>query len=46
MKYLPVLALLAGCPGDDDPGNAPVLFLALDGSEQRVKLVEQEPAPF
>ncbi len=46
MRAWPLLAVLAGCPGDDFAGNAPVLFLAPDGSEIRVKLVEEEPIPF
>jgi hypothetical protein len=37
-------ALLAGCP--DSETNAPTLWLALDGSEIQVKLVESEPPPF
>jgi hypothetical protein len=47
MRFLPVLAslLAAGCPSDPD-GNAPVLYLAPDGSEIRVKLVDEEPIPF
>ncbi len=44
-RALPLLLLLAGCPADDS-GNAPTLFLAPDGSEIRVKLVETEPPPF
>lgn len=40
-----LLAALAGCPSSDD-GNAPVLWLALDGRETEVKLVEEEPDPF
>ena len=39
-----LLALLAGCPSDDS--NAPVLWLALDGRETEVKLVENEPPPY
>ena len=40
-----LLMVLAGCPSDDG-GNAPKLWLALDGSELQVKLVESEPHPF
>ncbi len=41
---LPWLLVLAGCPGGDS--NAPVVFLAPDGSEVRVHLVETEPPPY
>lgn len=47
MKTLPpiVLAtLLAGCPSD--PGNPETLWLALDGSELEVKLIDHEPIPY
>ena len=45
MKYAPlVLLALAGCPADDV--NAPTLWLAPDGVETRVKLVESEPPRF
>jgi hypothetical protein len=37
------LLVVAGCPSDS---NAPVLFLAPDMAETRVKLVESEPTPF
>lgn len=46
MKYPWLLLVLAGCPSDDGGGNPPVLFLALDGRETEVKLVEEEPDPF
>ncbi len=36
--------LLAACPSD--PGNPETLWLALDGSELRVKLVDSEPRPY
>lgn len=39
-----LLGVLAGCPSDDS--NPDVLWLALDGSELQVKLVEREPRPF
>lgn len=45
MKYPWLLLVLAGCPSDDG-GNPPVLYLALDGRETEVKLVEEEPDPF
>ena len=35
---------LAGCPSD--PSNPETLWLALDGSELRVKLVDHEPKPY
>ncbi len=38
------LAVLGGCPSDD--GNPDVLWLALDGSELQVKLVDEEPRPY
>jgi hypothetical protein len=42
---LTVIALAgSGCPNGD--GNAPVLWLALDGRETEVRLVEDEPIPF
>jgi hypothetical protein len=44
MRLAPLALLLAGCPADD--GNASKLFLALDGMETRVRLVEEEPPPF
>ncbi len=36
---------LAGCPGPSAE-NPARLWLALDGSEIKVRLVEQEPVPF
>jgi hypothetical protein len=36
---------VSGCPGGSD-GNPPVLWLALDGSETMVRLIDVEPAPF
>ena len=36
--------VLAACPSD--PGNPETLWLALDGSELRVKLVDAEPRPY
>jgi hypothetical protein len=41
----PLLAMLAGCPSDPDT-NAPTLWLAPDGVETRVRLVESEPTRF
>jgi hypothetical protein len=38
------LAFATGCPGED--GNAPVLFLAPDGSELVVRLAEEPPPPY
>lgn len=38
------LAGLAGCP--DPAENAPTLWLALDGRETEVKLVDFEPPPY
>lgn len=46
-KYpLLLLAALAGCPSDDTQGNADVLWIAPDGVETRLKLVEAKPSPF
>ena len=36
---------LTGCPGSES-SNPPVLWLDLDGSEIKVRLVEREPVPF
>ena len=44
VSILSVLAL-AGCPSDD-AGNPPVLWLALDGSEIKTRLIDHEPKPF
>ncbi len=41
---LVLLPWLAGCPSD--PGNPETLWLALDGSEVKVKLIDHEPTPF
>ena len=38
------LAALTGCPSDST--NPPVLWLATDGDELHVRLVESEPRPF
>ena len=43
-RTLLLLGLLVGCPSDD--GNPDVLWLALDGSELQVKLVDEEPRPY
>jgi hypothetical protein len=48
MKYssaLLVLATLAGCPNDTDK-NAETLYIAPDGVETRLRLVEDRPPPF
>jgi hypothetical protein len=46
MKLVPLaLFALAGCPGDDGV-NAPTLWIAPDGAETRLKLVEDRPPPF
>lgn len=44
LALLVVLGLLGGCPSPEE--NAPVLWLALDGRETEVKLVDYEPPPF
>jgi hypothetical protein len=36
---------LAAC-GSDGNSNPPVLWLGLDGSEIKVRLIEQEPLPY
>jgi hypothetical protein len=38
------LAVLAGCPSD--PSNPAVLWLATNGDELHVRLVDTEPPPF
>jgi hypothetical protein len=38
------LVALAGCPSD--PSNPDVLWLATNGDELHVRLVESEPPPF
>lgn len=48
MKYaspLLVLATLAGCPTDPEK-NAATLYIAPDGVETRLRLVEDRPPPF
>ena len=47
MRPIVMVIALAAC-GDNDGsgGNAPVLWLALDGRETEVRLVEDEPHPF
>jgi len=52
MSYAPALSVgfvasfgLAGCPSDEG-ANAPTLWLAPDGAETRVRLVEGRPPPF
>lgn len=40
-----LLAVLAGCPGGES-ANPETLWLALDGRETEVKLVEDEPDPY
>jgi hypothetical protein len=46
LKYAPlVLLALAACPGDDAQ-NAPTLWLAPDGVETEVRLIEDRPPPF
>lgn len=42
---LAALALMAACSTEDN-GNPEILWLDLDGSEIRVRLVEREPVPF
>jgi hypothetical protein len=39
------LAALTGCP-DPESGNPEKLWLALDGRETEVKLVDFEPEPY
>lgn len=47
MKYAPlfVIAVLGACPGPDDK-NAETVWLAPDGRETAVRLVEGRPPPF
>lgn len=47
MKHLApplLILLLAACPSEDT--NPPQLWLALDGVETQVKLIDYEPPPF
>ena len=37
------LALLGGCPSSENP---PTLWLALDGRETEVQLIDFEPPPY
>ena len=39
------LAFLAGCPSDPET-NPRTLWLALDGRETEVKLIDHEPEPY
>ena len=38
------LAMLGGCPSSDE--NPPTLWLALDGRETAVRLIDHEPDPY
>jgi len=40
-----LLLVLAGCPSDNEK-NAETLWLAPDGAETRLRLIEKEPEPF
>jgi hypothetical protein len=51
MSYAPALSVgfvasfgLTGCP--EEGTNAPTLWLAPDGAETRVRLIEDRPPPF
>lgn len=46
MKRAVLLLGLAACGDDGGGGNATTLWLAPDGSELRVRLVEDEPPPY
>ena len=41
-----MILLAAACSDAGNPTNPTRLWLALDGSEQQVKLVSVEPAPY
>lgn len=41
---LGALGALAGCPASGE--NAPTVWLALDGRETEVKLIDHEPPPY
>ena len=43
MKKLAYLVVLAGCPGNQNPGT---LWLAPDNMETAVKLIDHQPNPF
>jgi hypothetical protein len=42
MRYL-ALVVLAGC---SDPHNPPTLWLALNGAETQVTLIDHDPPPY
>jgi hypothetical protein len=44
LAALAALAALGGCPGPDE--NPAKLWLALDGRETEVRLVDFEPPPY
>lgn len=44
LAALAVPLLLGGCPSD--PSNPETLWLALDGSELKTRLIDHEPTPF
>lgn len=43
--YLPLLLVLAACPKKDG-GNPDVLWLAPNGSEVVIQLIDHEPPPW
>ena len=43
-RYLPLLLVLAACPKKD--GNPDVLWLAPNGSEVVIQLIDHEPPPW
>jgi hypothetical protein len=45
LATLAALAALAGCPGPSEE-NAPTVWLALDGRETEVKLIDHAPPPY
>ncbi len=44
--FAAALGLGSACSSGEENGNPPVLWLDLDGSEIKVRLVEREPVPF
>jgi hypothetical protein len=47
MRPVVLLFAFAACGDNEGAGvNAPTLWLALDGRETEVRLVEEEPDPF
>lgn len=44
IAMLGAISMLGGCPSPGE--NAPTVWLALDGRETEVKLIDHEPPPY